>query len=315
MQAQTTGWLSLGIGSGMADADIVVASVAGTLTTLEDRVSTRYGTPGLDTEQPGGTADVALVRGEELAGVTTVVFTRALNVTNTTYDKSISLAGPIDVMFAYGASADSLGYHGGSRRGVRQIDFGLALRNSSSSSSSGSGSSTDGSSTNSSTNATADGTTLFASASLVQLSPLFALSWQLDTAANWIEITITAQVRGYVARGIGAGMANADIVAGAVDDVTGVASIGDYYSTSQTAPVLDTDSTNVELVSGSQSALGVTTLVFRRALTVDTATNPHDKSISIVEGEGTSIIYAYSQDSDSLRYHGMSHRGVVRSSH
>lgn len=103
-------------------------------------------------------------------------------------------------------------------------------------------------------------------------------------------------------------MFDADIVAGWVDD-SGVAVIGDYYSSGESAPSPDTSvggTDDIEALSGSRSG-GATTLSFRRALVTG---DQYDRPLNA--SGPTDMIYAWGNAGTfGLSYHGDNHNHIM----
>lgn len=106
---QGTGFVGLGIGSTMADADVTIAYVAGSAVVVEDRVSTDHEEPVLDRSQ-----SVTLVQGSEQGGVTTVTFRRPLAAADSE-DRAISREEATNIIVAWDTELDTLGFHGDNR--------------------------------------------------------------------------------------------------------------------------------------------------------------------------------------------------------
>jgi len=99
---------------------------------------------------------------------------------------------------------------------------------------------------------------------------------------------------GWVAFGVGASMADADVALAYVEN--GQAVLEDRYSNGYMLPILD-DSNSITLVDGTETG-GVTRVTFRRPLA---AADAQDRQISATGV--TPVIFAWG-DSDTLSYHG-----------
>ncbi len=102
-----TGWFSMGIGKGMADADILMMRFADGRGEIVDTVSSGYVMPTAD-----GSQDARVVSASEEGGKTTLTFRRALN-TGDGNDKPIVRGDTsLPVIFAWNTNSDAFGFHG-----------------------------------------------------------------------------------------------------------------------------------------------------------------------------------------------------------
>jgi ferredoxin-NADP reductase len=101
-----TGWFSMGIGSGMADADIWMMRHTNGLGEIVDTSSSGYVMPSQD-----GSQDLTLIESKEEGGKTTITFSRALD-TGDGDDKVINRgATDTPVIFAWSKTSDAYGFH------------------------------------------------------------------------------------------------------------------------------------------------------------------------------------------------------------
>lgn len=109
---QGTGWVGMGLGETMADADIVVVASQGDGTvSVQDRYSASFSAPMIDTVQ-----DVELVSGSVSNGVLTATLRRALDTGDEAQDAVISSTGTTQTMlFAWNSQSNSLAYHSQNR--------------------------------------------------------------------------------------------------------------------------------------------------------------------------------------------------------
>lgn len=115
LSAQTTGWVAVGFNQTdmMLDANIIIGYVSGGVTNIRDDFGNRSGAHSSDISL-GGTNDVTLLSGEELAGRTTLRFTIPLS-TPDVYDRPLSIGSSYPIILARGSnSADNYtGSHSG----------------------------------------------------------------------------------------------------------------------------------------------------------------------------------------------------------
>ena len=105
----TQGYCSIGFGSSMTNADILLAYLENGSPAVKDTYSTGHGLPATDAQQ-----DWNLISGERTADKTTFIVERALK-TGDAKDIDIVPNQTFDLIWAYGAS-DSIVHHAG--RGV-----------------------------------------------------------------------------------------------------------------------------------------------------------------------------------------------------
>ncbi|KAJ3293397.1 hypothetical protein HK104_004493 [Borealophlyctis nickersoniae] len=121
LESNYSGWFAFGIGSGMANADIMAVYDHGGDTWLpDDRWGSGYVEPPTDVSL-GGTNDL-----QNVVTVNTTFSKRAVSwtrklTTGDTYDKAIS-KGSLSIIWAYSDSSATLAYHG-SNKGIGQINF------------------------------------------------------------------------------------------------------------------------------------------------------------------------------------------------
>jgi cytochrome b involved in lipid metabolism len=111
-----TGWMAIGFGTGMRDADVIMMAVKNGAPEALDAKSSGYMLPVLDSQQ-----DVTVVSGSESGGVTTISFKRALN-TGDANDKAI-VPGGNDVIVAWDPASDNYGPHGVNRVAGLRVNF------------------------------------------------------------------------------------------------------------------------------------------------------------------------------------------------
>ena len=115
MSAQTAGWVAVGFNQTdmMLDANIIIGYVSGGVTNIRDDFGNRTGSHSSDISL-GGTNDVTLLSGEELAGRTTLRFTIPLS-TSDAYDRPLTIGSSYPIILARGSnSADNYtGSHSG----------------------------------------------------------------------------------------------------------------------------------------------------------------------------------------------------------
>jgi hypothetical protein len=122
LSAKTTGWVSIGIDpeDAMGGGDIIIGAVKNGKVRIEDHFADRKRGHSPD-EKLGGTNQVIDPAGGEQDGVTTISFTRQMNVSEE-WDKPIQTSGKTRVMIAYGSGRDSfIATH--QYRVVYDIDF------------------------------------------------------------------------------------------------------------------------------------------------------------------------------------------------
>lgn len=130
--SKANGWFGMGFGfengEGMTNADLalITADAATGAVHVNDAWMQGIGvTPVLDTDNNGGTNDIALVKGSySAANGIQAVFTRPLKATNAAVDKSIPTSGEMPVSFAYAKSLSLTAQHCGSCYTKTSIDFG-----------------------------------------------------------------------------------------------------------------------------------------------------------------------------------------------
>jgi len=122
LTAGTTGWVSIGFDpeSAMRGADIIIGVVKNGKVEIEDHYGVRSRSHSQD-ETLGGKNNVLNPAGEEIDGVTTIRFSRALGSTEQ-WDKPIVSQGTSRIMVAYGSGSDSLD-SGHRYRGVYDINY------------------------------------------------------------------------------------------------------------------------------------------------------------------------------------------------
>jgi hypothetical protein len=106
MQAETSGWVSIGIEPEqiMANADMVFGWVdeSGAVSVV-DAFSTGPVGPHPPDEELGGKADVLEFGGSQTEGITTIEFSRKLS-TGDRYDRDVLKEGTLKIIWAYGES-------------------------------------------------------------------------------------------------------------------------------------------------------------------------------------------------------------------
>jgi hypothetical protein len=135
------------------------------------------------------------------------------------------------------------------------------------------------------------------------------LSWEVDGADLILTLTV-ADGPGWVGVGIGSSMAGADMVL--VSLAGEEPTVSDYWSASNSRPVLDTDlgGTDDAVLVSSLSGGGLTTVVVRRPLVGGDTVLGLDSDIGA--GVATDIIWAYGAwRSGQPQYHMASGRGVA----
>lgn len=113
---QGTGWLAIGFGTGMRDADVIMMAVKNGVPEAIDAKAAGYLLPVPDSQQ-----DVTVLSGSESGGVTTITFQRPLS-SGDANDKPI-VAGGNDVIVAWDTSSDNYGPHGVNRVAGLRVDF------------------------------------------------------------------------------------------------------------------------------------------------------------------------------------------------
>ncbi|MHA2249678.1 MAG: DOMON domain-containing protein, partial [Candidatus Kariarchaeaceae archaeon] len=112
MEAQTTGWLAVGIGDGTyskhSGGDMVLGYYSGG-TVISDEYAHKNTDHQPDTV-PGGTNDILGYGGAESGGWTTIEFYRKLN-TGDTYDNVIVLDTEMQILYAHGSTDSIAGTH------------------------------------------------------------------------------------------------------------------------------------------------------------------------------------------------------------
>jgi len=108
MTLQGTGWMGVGIGHGMANADITILRVVDGVGEITDAIATGYVIPSADASQ-----DVSLVSSSEVDGVTTMTFRKVLD-SGDENDVPIG-TGETPMMFAWMPDTDVLQPHGANR--------------------------------------------------------------------------------------------------------------------------------------------------------------------------------------------------------
>ncbi|MGA1821284.1 MAG: Ig-like domain-containing protein [Thermoplasmatota archaeon] len=129
LEANTTGWISIGFGPStmMKDADMIIGWVDD-----QDRVyvidaySTGENGPHPPDEDLGGTDDITDFGGGEVNGVTTIEFTRSANSTDL-YDENLFPDQIIDIIWGYSDSDEFDGYHDLNRGYVEDFEFNPAV--------------------------------------------------------------------------------------------------------------------------------------------------------------------------------------------
>lgn len=122
LTAKTTGWVSIGFDpeSAMRGADIIIGAVKNGKVEIQDHYGVRSRAHSQD-EKLGGENNVLNPAGEEVDGVTTIRFSRALGSTDK-WDNPIVPEGTSRIMVAYGSGSDS--FNSGHRyRGVYDINY------------------------------------------------------------------------------------------------------------------------------------------------------------------------------------------------
>jgi NAD(P)H-flavin reductase/cytochrome b involved in lipid metabolism len=111
-----TGWAAIGLGKGMANADVIMVKVVGGQGQVIDAKASGYALPAPDSSQ-----DVQLVSASETGGRTVVTFKRKIN-TGDSNDVPL-VAGGNDVIAAWDPSSDTFAAHGSNRVRGLVIDF------------------------------------------------------------------------------------------------------------------------------------------------------------------------------------------------
>lgn len=109
--APTTGWVAVGFdpSTAMKDGDIIIGYIENGEIFLRDDFGDGYTTHSSD-EDLGGTDDVNIISGEEVAGITQISFSIPLG-SNDEFDKFLESGKTVKVMLAYGPD-DADNYNG-----------------------------------------------------------------------------------------------------------------------------------------------------------------------------------------------------------
>jgi len=107
IEANGTGWVGWGLGTGMSGADMVIGTVVGSNITVVDYWSVGEQPPTTDTQR-GGTDNILARNGQEVNGVTTIKWKKPLS-TGDSQDKSIpSTQNKTNIVFAFQKVSDVL---------------------------------------------------------------------------------------------------------------------------------------------------------------------------------------------------------------
>lgn len=109
LYSKRTGWVGLGIGKNMRQADIVIGSVSQSQVTVNDYWSTANVAPSRDVIL-GGTNDILAFVGQEVDGETIIKYRRKIDTGDEQFDKKIENRAQ-DCILAYHSTSDNLVIH------------------------------------------------------------------------------------------------------------------------------------------------------------------------------------------------------------